>query len=142
MTFFSRIMHRKILSLIVFALIVISALFSSGSLFLAQAQSSPSNPLAINTNEFAFYTTGLQSMFNTLLNSAPCGSGLTALHEAPSVPYNWWTDDNAKALGALSYVYPNYATQDQELLSFIQHNTLNGYLSKRCQQVTPSIVNS
>ncbi len=81
-------------------------------------------------------------MFNTLLSPAPCGSGLNALHEAPSVPYNSWTDDNAKALGSLAYVYPNFATQDQELLSFIQHNDINGYLIKRCQQITPQIVNS
>ena len=153
---FSRIMrYRYFLVSAVLVLLVLSLIYSSQPRFprpvpnnstpssqISAAATTPSNPLAINPNEFAFYNTGLQSMFNALLNSAPCGSGLTALHEAPSVPYNWWTDDNAKALGALSYAYPDFATQDQELLSFIQHNTLNGYLIKRCQQITPSIVNS
>ncbi len=80
-------------------------------------------------------------MWNTLASPAPCGSGLTALHEASSVPYNWWTDDAAKALGSISYAYPSFSTQGSDLLSFVQHNTINGYLVKRCQQITPSIVN-
>ncbi|MDG6998530.1 MAG: hypothetical protein JRN15_05375, partial [Nitrososphaerota archaeon] len=138
--FFSRAMLKYVVPAIILVLLVSTFAISSQPRFLggpyvnpaynpssqvSSAQSS-SNPIAINTNTFPFYTTGLQSMFNTLLNTAPCGSGLTALHEAPSVTYNWWTDDNAKALGALSYIYPNFATQDQEMLSFIQHNDING----------------
>jgi hypothetical protein len=94
------------------------------SIHASNASSTP-----INNTIFPFYNLGLQSMLNTLLKPAPCGSGLTALSEAPSVPYNWWTDDNAKALGALSYTYPNFASQDSELLSFVQHNTVGGYLT-------------
>ncbi len=127
---------KKIVTLGLLFLLSLSAILGA-----APASAQSSNPLAVNTSAFAFYNSGLQSMFSTLLKPAPCGSGLSALSEAPSVPYNWWTDDNAKALGALSYVYPDYATQASGLLSFVQHNTINGYLIKRCQQITPSIVN-
>ncbi len=133
--------RRLVLSIVIIFALLLSMLISP-TISISSAQTS-GNPLAVNTNEFGYYSTGLQSMFNTLLKPAPCGSGLTSISEAPSVTYNWWTDDNAKALGALSYVYPNFATQDSQLLNFVQHNTLSdGYLIKRCQQITPSIVNS
>ncbi|MHB8566047.1 MAG: hypothetical protein ACYC7D_15270 [Nitrososphaerales archaeon] len=91
---------------------------------------------------FPFYNAGLDSMFNTLLKPSPCGSGQTAVSEAPSVPYNWWTDDNAKVLGALAYAYPYDSQQASEILSFLQHNIVNGYALQKCQQIVPEILNS
>ena len=135
-------LRRKALGFLVLLLsLSLVAMTIASPLPVVGAQSS-SNPIGINPGAFGFYTAGLQTMFNTLLKPAPCGSGLTSISEAPSVPYNWWTDDNAKALGAMSYTYPDFSAQASNLLSFIQHNTVdNGYLIKRCQQITPSIVN-
>jgi hypothetical protein len=93
-------------------------------------------------NPWAYYSLGEQSMFNTLMNPAPCGSGLTTIKEAPSTPYNDWTDDAAKALGSLAYVYPNYATQANELFSYVKHNTVNGYLIQKCQKIVPQLLSN
>lgn len=93
----------------------------------------------VNANEFPFYATGLNTMLSELYSQSPC-SAYYALHEAPSVPYNWWTDDQAKALYALSFDFSPYIQEEQNLLGFIARNDVGGYLVKRCTLITPSIV--
>jgi hypothetical protein len=80
-------------------------------------------------------------MWSTLAKPAPCGAGLTALSEAPSVQYNFWPDDAGKAIDAYAYAYPSFYSNASTLLQFIQHQDVNGYLLKRCVQIVPQIVN-
>jgi len=95
----------------------------------------------VNSFEFPFYPAGLNTMISELYSPSPC-SPFYALHEAPSVSYNWWTDDQAKALYALSFDYAPYVSEEENILGFLLHNDVGGYLIKRCVQITPSIVSN
>jgi len=132
--------HILILALVTASLMLLS-ISPAGASSTSSLPPPPSGPGVnqVNVNEFPFYPTGLNTMLGELYSPSPC-SPYYALHEAPSVPYNWWTDDQAKALYALSFDFAPYIQEEQNLLGFIARNNVGGYLVKRCVQITPTIV--
>ncbi len=126
---------------------MISAAFAISSVFSSffTVSRASSSQLIDNVNGTPMqqeYELGLQSEMNTLWSPSPCGADLSTIHEAPSVLYNYWTDDAAKTIGALAYAYPYDESYANGLLSFINANTFSGYVTSRCNQVIPQIVNS
>lgn len=111
---------------------------------------SPVAPL-LTADQYAdsFYYTGLDSMFTTLYNPAPCLGSPSAIHEgtAPQPNFSWWADDNSKALEALASAQPSYlsgmyAPQSASILGLLSHMNVGGYFPSRCINIAPNIVNS
>ncbi len=138
-----RLGARSRVSFILLFLILAGALALS---LQAPSSVSASGPVAppgpgvnqVNNAEYPYYSEGLNSMLSQLYTSSPCTS-YSGISEAPSAPYNWWTDDQAKALSAFAYDYAAYTSQEQNLIGLIMHNDVGGYLASRCVNIQPSI---
>ncbi|WP_338601213.1 hypothetical protein V6M85_13585 [Sulfolobus tengchongensis] len=93
------------------------------SLFLVSdistAYSSVPLPLAMAVNE----------EISTLWSTSP--TGVSAFHEASSIPNSFWLDDNAKFLESIAPYWQSYSSYVNSTLKFLQQGDINGFFIKR-----------
>ncbi len=71
-----------------------------------------------------FVEDAVNSQINQLWSKSPTGT--YAFHEAPSINYSFWIDDNAKFLESIAPWWQSYSTYVSDILQFIQQGDIGG----------------